>query len=105
MCSSGIAGVRMGSKVAWTVYIIGSDEAVRRAMKRLLHSAGLNVRSFVSIGEFLEAECSFENACLIAAVKVLEADGLELRVKLAESGCRVPVIFVTAYDNRTSREE
>jgi FixJ family two-component response regulator len=95
----------MDSKATQIVYIIDSDESVRRAMKRLLHLAGLNVRAFASIGEFLGAECSYENACLIADVKVLEADGLELRVKLAESGCRVPVIFVTAYDNRTAREE
>ncbi len=95
----------MDPKVTWTVYIIDSDESVRRAMKRLLHSAGLNVRSFVSIEEFLGAECPYENACLIADVKVLEADGLELRAKLAESACRVPVIFVTAYDNRTARDE
>ncbi len=95
----------MDSRVARTVYIIDSDESVRRAMKRLLHLAGLNVRSFASIGEFLGAECSYENACLVADVKVLEADGLELRTTLAESGCRVPLIFVTAYDNRPAREE
>ena len=95
----------MDSKVTQTVYIIDSDESVRRAMKRLLHLAGLNVHSFASIGEFLGAECSYENACLIADVKVLEADGLELQAKLAESGCRVPVVFVTAYDNKTAREE
>lgn len=105
MCPSPIAGVRMDPKVTWTVYIIDSDESVRRAMKRLLHLAGLHVRSFVSIEEFLGAECSYEHACLIADVKVLEADGLELQAKLAESACRVPVIFVTAYDNRTARDE
>ncbi len=95
----------MDSKVARTVYIIDSDESVRRAMKRLLHLAGLNVRSFASIGEFLGAECSHENACLIADGKVLEADGPELRATLAKSGCRVPVVFVTAYNNRTARAE
>ena len=95
----------MDAKAAQAVYIVDSDESVRRAMKRLLHSAGLHVQSFASAGEFLRAECSYENACLIADVKVLEADGLELQAKLAESGCRIPVIFVTAYDNRLAREE
>jgi len=95
----------MDSKAAQTVYLIDSDESVRRAMKRLLRLAGLNVRSFASIGEFLQVECSYENACLIADVKVLEEDGLELQARLAEAGCRVPVIFVTAYDNRMARDE
>jgi FixJ family two-component response regulator len=100
-----VVGVSMGSKAARTVYIIDSDESVRRAMRRLLRLAGLNVRSFASVGEFLGAECSYENACLVADVKVLDADGAELQVNLAESGCRVPVIFVTAYDNGMARDD
>ncbi|MFC1765570.1 response regulator transcription factor [Planctomycetota bacterium] len=94
----------MDSQADKTVFLVDNDESVRRAMKRLIHLAGMNVRSFASIEEFLGAGCSYANACLVADVKIFE-DGLGVQAKLADSGCQVPVIFVTSYDNRTDREK
>jgi FixJ family two-component response regulator len=94
----------MDSQSGKTVYLVDSDESVRRAMKRLIILAGINVRSFASIEEFLGAGCSYTNACLVADVKIFD-DDLVLQAKMADSGCQIPVIFVTAYDNKAEREK
>lgn len=105
MCLFITYGMHMDSKTTHKVYIIDGDESVRRAMKRLLRLSGIEVHTFASAGEFLAAERIYENACLIADLKPFEVDGLRLQEKSAEAGCDIPVIFVTAYDDRAAREE
>ena len=47
------------------VYIIDDDASVRKSMKRLMTSAGLDARTFESPTEFLDANPPSKNACLV----------------------------------------
>ncbi len=60
------------------IYIIDDDDSVRRGMKRLIRSAGMQARTFASAEEFLDFECIHQNACLIVDLKLQGMSGLEL---------------------------
>lgn len=87
------------------VYIIDDDESVRRALCRVLRSAGMVVHAYASVDEFV-AECVYtENACVIADVRMPGIGGLGLPRTLHRIGCDLPVIIVTAQDSDAARAE
>jgi two-component system response regulator TtrR len=87
------------------IYVVDDDASVRNATGMLLISAGMEVLTFKSAEDFLENEVKEENACLIADIKMKGMSGLELQQKLAEKGIKIPVMFLTAFDSRESREQ
>ena len=95
----------MPEKIKSIVYIVDDDESVRRAMKRLISSAGLEARIFVSGRDFLESNYTDQNACLIADVKMHGMTGLELQQELISRGSTLPVIFLTAFDAAETRDQ
>ena len=88
-----------------TVYVIDDDDSVRRALARLLMSAGLEVRVFDSASAFLQAECPPENACIVADVRMKGMSGLDLQRELKRAGAPLRFIFVTAHDTQETRAE
>ncbi len=86
-----------------TVYVVEDDASVRRALERLLRSAGLGVRGFGSAAEFLQAGCRAENACVVADVRMQGMSGLQLQRQLKQEGSPLHFIFVTAQDTEETR--
>ncbi|MHC4132819.1 MAG: response regulator transcription factor [Planctomycetota bacterium] len=87
------------------VFIVEDDESVRTALKRLMKSAGLRVRAFSSAEDFLNQESQNIHGCLILDLKMPGMNGLELQEKLAKSGSTMPIIFISAYQDVTAREQ
>lgn len=78
------------------IYIVDDDPEVRKALSRLLRSAGYTARLFGSAGEFLvsgEARCS--PGCIILDLAMPGLNGLELQEHLATADCPRPIIFLT----------
>jgi len=78
------------------VYVVDDDESVRRALSRLLRSAGLNVETFPSAQAFLGRELPDRTACLVLDVRLPGLSGLDLQAylevrhpELAERTCFV----------------
>ena len=86
------------------MYIIDDDLSVRRAMARLMRSAGLTQATFSSVEEFVSADVTDDNACIIADVRMPGSSGLDLPELLARVGRHLPVIFVTAQDTELTRQ-
>jgi FixJ family two-component response regulator len=87
------------------VVVVDDDKSVCRALKRLLQSVGLDVETFSSGKELLNAlslAASYRPACVILDFQMQGINGLELLRHLAPTG--VPVIFVTADDDPAVRE-
>jgi RNA polymerase sigma factor (sigma-70 family) len=79
-----------------TVFVVDDDETVRRALTRLIRSAGYCVESFGSAMEFLEPNpCSHGCACLVLDVGLPGLDGLELQSEMNAANRPVPIIFIT----------
>lgn len=78
------------------LYIVDDDPDVRRALARLLRSAGYATRSFGSAGEFLvSGEARLSAGCIILDLAMPGLNGLELQEHLTASGCHRPIIFLT----------
>jgi len=95
----------MFGKTKPIVYIVDDDDSVRRAIKRLIRSAGMEARTYASANEFLESKSEEKNACLITDVKMRGITGLELHQKLIALRSRLPVIYITAFDTEEIRAQ
>ena len=81
------------------IAIVDDDASVRRALQRLVESAGYTVQTFASAREFLDWLPQGKAACLVLDVHMDGMSGLELQQRLA-----VPVIFITAHDDALTLE-
>ncbi|WP_265593219.1 response regulator [Verrucomicrobium sp. BvORR034] len=79
------------------------DPAVRTAYARLLRSALIEAQTFSCVEEFLNARVTDANACVGSDIVMPRASGLELPNKLAHSGRKLPIIFITAHDSKELR--
>ncbi len=87
------------------VFVVDDDASVRVALGRLMRSAGLEVETFASAEDLLEAWPSGPSGCLILDVQLPGLSGLELQSKLAALGSTVPIIFITAHDDPDGRTQ
>ncbi len=88
---------------AMMVFVVDDDKSVRKALARLLKSAGVPARAFASGEELLLTEKSEQPDCMIVDIQMPGMNGFELCEKLKQSGSQVPVIFMTAFDDDRSR--
>jgi len=80
-----------------TVFLVDDDEAVRKAISRLLRSAGIAASIFKSPMEFLAQYNPAIPGCLVLDMAMPELDGLQLQTALNEKGCILPIIFLTGH--------
>src|ERR1700736_4606496 len=93
------------ARTGQTIAIIDDDESVRRALRRLVQSAGWCVATFATAEEFLEAPEQPAPAGLILDVHLPGLSGLELQQRLTADGRSVPIVFITAYADEQTRAE
>lgn len=96
---------RVGRYMPPEIYIIDDDASVRRAMERLIRSAGMEVQTFASAHEFLDFESVNQTACMIVDITLQGMSGLELQKELRTRGSDLPVIFITGFDSPETREQ
>jgi len=86
---------------ARTVFLVDDDSSVRRALTRLIKSAGYNVQAFASAREFLECRRMTEEslACLLLDVRMPGLSGLDLQQELQATEALLPIIFITGHGN------
>jgi len=80
-----------------TVFVVDDDASMLRALSRLLNLAGYAVQAFPSGPEFLSQHLPSHRGCVIADLRMLPMNGLQLQAALARSGNPLPVIFLTAH--------
>jgi FixJ family two-component response regulator len=79
------------------IAIIDDDPSAREATQRLVRSLGHKTQVFASAEEYLESEQGQQPACVITDLHMPGMSGIDLQDRLIADGCRVPMIFVTAY--------
>jgi FixJ family two-component response regulator len=80
-----------------TVFVVDDDEAVRRALRFLLHTAGHTVEVFPSASAFLESYEPDRRGCLVLDIRMPQMTGLDLQNELNARGWRIPAIFITGH--------
>jgi FixJ family two-component response regulator len=86
------------------VYILDDEPSVCTAYARLVRSARMHPRTFASVEDFMRADLTDENACVISDIQMPGKSGLDLPQLLAQAGRHLPVIFVTAHDSPQTRD-
>lgn len=85
------------SKLDPRVFVIDDEESVRHSLSWLLSSISLKVEEFSSAQEFLDANISCSNGCIIVDVRMPNMSGLQLQKILLEKNLSLPIIFLSAY--------
>src|SRR5205809_6067832 len=85
------------TEVASVVFVVDDDPSVRRAIKRLVESVGLQVELFGSAQECLRSERPNAPSCLVLDIRLPGISGLDLQRELLEANIHIPIIFITAH--------
>lgn len=81
-----------------TVFLIDDDASVRKALSRLIRSAGYDVQAFASARDFLDHSAIGRTAaCLVLDVSMPGLSGLDLQAELNAANIQLPIIFITGH--------
>jgi FixJ family two-component response regulator len=80
-----------------TVFVIDDDDLVRAAIQGLLKSVGLQAETFETTQQFLGCKRPDGPSCLVLDVRLPGVNGLDFQRQLADSGVRIPIIFITGH--------
>ena len=78
-----------------TVMVVDDDPSVRKALARLIQTAGFKVRTFTSAAEFLNPGPPGGLSCLLLDVRMPGLSGLDLQAELTKRKIQIPIIFMT----------
>src|SRR5687768_10452049 len=79
------------------VLLVDDDAGVRRALTRLLRSAGLDVESFPSAAALLETVDGDRPSCVVVDLRMPGLNGLQLQDELARRGLDLPLLFISGH--------
>jgi FixJ family two-component response regulator len=79
------------------VFIVDDDPTVCTALRRLIRSVGMEVETFTSARDFLQARHAYGPGCVVLDVRLPDLSGLNLQERLAEANIDLPIIFITGY--------
>jgi FixJ family two-component response regulator len=86
------------------ISVVDDDDSVRRTTTLLIESFGFRAAAFESAESFLRSGQLHDTSCLIVDVQMPGMNGLQLQQHLTAAGCGIPIIFITAYDDKESRQ-
>ncbi|HSP94149.1 MAG TPA: response regulator, partial [Thermoanaerobaculia bacterium] len=72
------------------VAIVDDEESVRRAIGRLMRSAGIDVETFPSGAEFLQSLETHSPDCVVLDLHMPGLNGFEVQARLKEAKSRLP---------------
>jgi len=87
-----------------TIGIVDDDQSVRKALRRLIKSVGLDAKAFASAKQFLDYSDWQRISVLILDVRMPGMTGLDLQKHLTDSGANIPLIFMTAHENTRAKK-
>jgi FixJ family two-component response regulator len=85
------------------ISIVDDDDSVRQALKSLIDSVGFRAEVFDSGEKFLNSPYLSQTDCLIADVRMPGMSGLELQDRLSAAGRSIPIVFISAHEDKEAR--
>ena len=80
-----------------TVFVVDDEDSVRRALARLIRSAGMTARTFPSAEAFLAENHAEPSSCLVLDVRLSGLNGLQLQETLHRKGFSIAIVFITGH--------
>jgi RNA polymerase sigma factor (sigma-70 family) len=85
------------TEAAPVVFVVDDDPSIRRAIKILLESVGLEVELFGSAQEFVAGRPADRPSCLVLDIRLPGVSGLDFQRQLNEAKINIPIIFISAH--------
>lgn len=106
MSQAAVERIQLTDTVSKTglVVIVDDDELVRQALESLVKAAGFVTETFASAEDFLHSLPMDSNKCLILDVRLPGMSGIELQRRLRAENNGIPIIFVTAHGDASTRD-
>jgi FixJ family two-component response regulator len=82
-----------------TVHVIDDDISLRDALGLLLPSVGLNVRTYASVAEFLDAGAHDGPGCIVLDVRLPGISGLDFQSRSEGFGVHLPIVLMTGHSD------
>lgn len=79
------------------VFVVDDDASIRKALRRLLRTAGCAVETFASASEFLALQDVPAGACMVLDIRMPGISGLDLQQQLAQTQPGLPVVMITGH--------
>ena len=92
------------TKTRLLIAVVDDDPPVRKALMRLMRSAGLSVETFASGAEFLKSIETRLPDCVVLDLHMPHMNGFNVQTSLAGKYAAVPVIIITGHDLPQARE-
>jgi FixJ family two-component response regulator len=98
------ADAAMAGKRPRRISIVDDDASIREALKGLMRSVRFDVEAFASAEEFLASDRLNDTDCLILDVVLPGMSGFDLQNHLNIEKRGIPIIFITAHSDDSSRQ-
>lgn len=92
------------SASATTIYIVDDDASIRRALCRVMTTAGFDVRSFATGEEFIDFGEFDTCDCVVTDAQLPGMSGLDVKLWINTTCPELPFIFLSAQDNEETRQ-
>lgn len=87
------------------VAIVDDEESVRRALGRLVRSAGFHVQTYASGAEFLHSLGGASPQCVVLDLRMPQMSGFDVQARLATMNTGLPVVIITGDDSTEIRHK
>lgn len=92
------------NQAAPLIAIVDDEESVRRALQRLLRSAGMAVETFASGADFLASLETHEPSAIVLDLHMPAPNGFDVQAELGRTHANVAVVVITGHDTPESRQ-
>jgi FixJ family two-component response regulator len=87
------------------VIVVDDDPSLLKSLERMLAHHGIDGRTFPTAEALLSSDSVQTANCLLLDIRPGDISGIQLQRRLATSGSKCPVIFMTgSHDDATRRE-
>ena len=80
------------------VAVVDDEESVRKALSRVIRSAGFEVETFASGTEYLNSLQIKKPDCLVIDLHMPVLNGIDVLNKMSDQNIKIPAIVITGYD-------
>jgi FixJ family two-component response regulator len=85
------------------VSVVDDDVSVRESLPDLLRQLGFAAVAFSSAEAFLASEAADATSCLLLDIAMAGMSGADLQLELMRRRQMIPIVFITAHEDRTVR--
>jgi FixJ family two-component response regulator len=87
------------------IAVVDDEEAIRKALKRLLRAAGLEAEGYASGKAFLDAAAERLPDCVLLDLHMPSMSGEQVLTTIRKMAGRPPVVIITGHDTPETRDK